>query len=58
MKVTIESKVWDVENIRADGSKIVAILKGGREIVTRGANAAILTAAFPKALEAKKPASK
>ena len=59
MKLTIERQIWDVDSIRIDGSKVIAILKNGTEIATRGANAAILIAAFPKvAEEAKKVLAK
>ena len=59
MKLNIEGSVWDVDGIRIDGSKVIAILKGGAEIATRGANAAALLAAFPKVAEdAKKVLAK
>ena len=55
MKVIhVEGHDWHVEGIREDGQKLVVTIKGGQEIVTRGAVAKLVSAAF-KELEAAKP---
>ena len=47
MKVIhVEGHDWHVEAIREDGQKLVVTIKGGQEIVTRGAVAKLVSAAF------------
>ena len=47
MKVIhVEGHDWQVEGIREDGQKLVVTVKGGQEIVTRGAVAKLVSAAF------------
>ena len=47
MKVIhVEGHDWHVEAIREDGNKLVVTVKGGQEIVTGGAVAKLVSAAF------------
>ena len=56
MKVIhVEGHDWHVEAIREDGQKLVVTVKGGQEIVTRGAVAILVSAAFKEPEAAKPP---
>ena len=56
MKVIhVEGHDWQVEGIREDGQKLVVTVKGGQEIVTRGAVAKLVSAAFKEPEAAKPP---
>ena len=56
MKVIhVEGHDWQVEGIREDGQKLVVTVKGGQEIVTRGAVAKLVSAAFKEPEVAKEP---
>ena len=56
MKVIhVEGHDWRVEAIREDGNKLVVTVKGGQEIVTRGAVAELVRAAFKEPEAAKQP---
>ena len=45
-KVRIAGQDWNVESIKQDGGKVIAVLVGGQEIVTRGVKAQALLTAF------------
>ena len=58
MKVIhVEGHDWHVEAIREDGQKLVVTVKGGQEIVTRGAVAKLVSTAFkePEAVTPPEP---
>jgi len=56
MKVIhVEGHDWQVESIREDGNKLVVTVKNGQQIVTGGAVAKLVSAAFKEPEAAKPP---
>ena len=56
MKVIhVEGHDWQVESIREDGNKLVVTVRGGQQIVTRGAVAKLVRDAFKEPEPVKEP---
>jgi len=44
--IRVEGQDWQVEAVREDGNKLIVTVQNGQEIITGGAVAALVRAAF------------